>query len=1003
MTTLTIDIKGRDGFSRVAQAVEQGALRLRDSLAGISSGEDLGKGADPLLRMADALDRAGTAAGRFSGGADSLKGVSRRFTALSSGLTKLDKVADTLQKRSSFFSRLADDLGKIGDAADKIGRATKGLRSLAKGAEAAARETRKAKEEAEALGEAGAQKGTQRLTGSLGRLEKVADSLNQKFGTVGKGGKGMAADLDRIGKKIEATTDGFDKLRNATDAVGDTLQALLGRRGRKIADAIEDNIEDPAERAEVALRELEKAAKQTPNALDRANAGFGRLKGEVELLVAKAGPVGGLIAGGFIAGGAAALAFAVKLSGAVVSAFEDVAAAAISNSKTLERGADNASNAWDNLRATIGTALLGGIQQGRATLDGFARIFDRLSDKIEENSDTIRSSFITAVKAADITLDLFKPTILGTALAFGLLADAVVAPSRAVNVFVAALENGEDVLVALKKAASDVALDGFTANILKAVNGAFGLKKDLVGAVTESGDAADQTKRSFAAWADEYERLEDIASKSRLPDLAGADAAQIESLARQDVLAAQERRRKIGAIEQELAQDKLRNQAETNKALQERERLFREQSALEERSQVLSGFARQARAEEKFLDQQKKGREAAAKRLSELRQQAREDAQRQVQVEERQEQQSASQLQSRVQSLRNLERQQSALADQTQRLAQENKGFMGVLQEDINTQRELARVYGEAALRLEKQYAQQKAVEEQQKRQKQEDQQRAQSLRQVTQELRAQGQAQQQLLALVERGDLGGLERRRVELERQVALEKQVRDELALRLAMEASISGTGSKAFEALNAQLDASAQKVTRLTSALESTRQAVEGVNWGDAFARGFEEATSQAGQSVAEFGKNTASALSNTFTTVFAGIGEGFTAALAGGADGADVARKVAGQVASIWGDLFLARAAAEFWINPAAGVGLALAGGGLKALAARWGGAGGGSSASSASRGSRSVSAAASRTRETVAPASTDAGQRPLNLHLDDFYSVRGYLKESRHDDNRRAR
>jgi hypothetical protein len=93
-------------------------------------------------------------------------------------------------------------------------------------------------------------------------FDVAIDGVSEAAKDLAKLGASMATQGARIKKEIEATTDGFDDFRNSVDATLDTIR-IFGRGSSQMADAIEDNIRDPALRAKLALEQLQKESSRT--------------------------------------------------------------------------------------------------------------------------------------------------------------------------------------------------------------------------------------------------------------------------------------------------------------------------------------------------------------------------------------------------------------------------------------------------------------------------------------------------------------------------------------------------------------------------------------------------------------------------------------------------------------------------------------------------------------------------------------------------------------------
>ena len=107
-------------------------------------------------------------------------------------------------------------------------------------------------------------------TNIITRFEIEAENQNAALSEVSER-------LEKVGKTLEKSTDGFDKLRSAVDATGDRLR-LFGKRGRALADSIEDHIEDPVERARLAMHHFRIQAARTQDGVDKFGQQLGRFR-----------------------------------------------------------------------------------------------------------------------------------------------------------------------------------------------------------------------------------------------------------------------------------------------------------------------------------------------------------------------------------------------------------------------------------------------------------------------------------------------------------------------------------------------------------------------------------------------------------------------------------------------------------------------------------------------------------------------------------------------------
>lgn len=141
----------------------------------------------------------------------------------------------------------------------------------------------------------------QRLADHNKRLDKLAKAATRSVEGQGKSLQDISKDWRETARDLDKATEGFDAMRQQVDQVGDSLR-LFGPRGRAIADAIEDGIEDPAERAERALKALNRELARQPSRLDKVNNFLRRQGAELEILRARLGPVGTLLGGAVAAG-----------------------------------------------------------------------------------------------------------------------------------------------------------------------------------------------------------------------------------------------------------------------------------------------------------------------------------------------------------------------------------------------------------------------------------------------------------------------------------------------------------------------------------------------------------------------------------------------------------------------------------------------------------------------------------------------------------------------------
>jgi hypothetical protein len=198
------------------------------------------------------------------------------------------------------------------------------------------------------------------------RFEVEAENQNQQLGEV-------SSKLEKVGKQLEKSTDGFDKLRSAVDATGDRLR-IFGKKGKAIADAIEDNIADPIERARLSMKHFRIMTSRTETGVGKFGKALGRFKVDVAVADQQFSEFGlsfarmGIAAA---AAGAALVAFGVKSVGAFIA-------------KNVE-----AKESTDGLTAAFTTLQeeVGGLIFQRAGLGGF---FDDMSTGLRGVADEVR-------------------------------------------------------------------------------------------------------------------------------------------------------------------------------------------------------------------------------------------------------------------------------------------------------------------------------------------------------------------------------------------------------------------------------------------------------------------------------------------------------------------------------------------------------------------------------------------------------------------------------------
>jgi hypothetical protein len=184
--------------------------------------------------------------------------------------------------------------------------------------------------------------------------------------------------LEKVAKELEKSTDGFDKLRSNVDATTDRLR-IFGTRARGLADAIDDHIRDPVERARIALQHFERISNRAPNKLDKLNDAVGRGRVQWEAFKEQLGPMGQLI-GGVVAG--AVLALAVAIGKQLVDAVQ----AYIKSDKDMQASVSSADAAWKRLQITIGKNVAETLKL-KDGIDGTATALDALNELMTSTDD----------------------------------------------------------------------------------------------------------------------------------------------------------------------------------------------------------------------------------------------------------------------------------------------------------------------------------------------------------------------------------------------------------------------------------------------------------------------------------------------------------------------------------------------------------------------------------------------------------------------------------------
>lgn len=227
----------------------------------------------------------------------------------------------------------------------------------------------------------------------LDRLNTIGLRLNATAEDMDKSLSEVNQSFEKIADKAERSTDGFDRLRGAVDATTDRLR-IFGQRGRAIADAIDDNISDPAERAERAAAELRRELSRTPTTLDKLNSAFGRGQAKLDIFAARLGPVGlGLGAAGVAGALGVATAGTLALSAAMDVAITS-SAQFISSNDALSSSASGLDDSFESLVLTLGAAITGG-EDFKGVIDEVSKAVDSATSFIAKHSDEIGGFFRT--------------------------------------------------------------------------------------------------------------------------------------------------------------------------------------------------------------------------------------------------------------------------------------------------------------------------------------------------------------------------------------------------------------------------------------------------------------------------------------------------------------------------------------------------------------------------------------------------------------------------------
>lgn len=238
-----------------------------------------------------------------------------------------------------------------------------------------------------ALKDSGATKGLKamrqgavNLNKTFGGLKKVSTQLREQYGAFSK-------EMKAVADSIEATTDGFDRLRNAADAVIDTVRGL-GKGANDLGNLLEDSVSNPALRAKEGVRLLDAQMRVQNSTLRKLQDRLGIAK------VRFAGFVGGVKNMERILNlsKAAILGVAGAFTGALARGFK----ATLDNSKRARRSFERMKRAADQVFVNLLHALTGG--QLTRGIDSITGAFENLAKMIQTHRRTIFDFAITSAR-----------------------------------------------------------------------------------------------------------------------------------------------------------------------------------------------------------------------------------------------------------------------------------------------------------------------------------------------------------------------------------------------------------------------------------------------------------------------------------------------------------------------------------------------------------------------------------------------------------------------------
>lgn len=299
------------------------------------------------------------------------------FPGLAQGAGEFDKIRKGAERARDEFGRFIKAGTQAAPALRKVGdQAAQGLGGAANAAGEAVK----------ALAE---------IPPTLDVMLKSIDKTNDGFKDFGSGFNKKA---DEIGRKLDSSTEGIDRLRQSVDATVDPLR-LFGKRGIDLANAIDD-IPDPARRSALALKLLKEQA--NPGAMEKINRKWANFNSEMELLRVRAGvllPVfSSMVAGiGNVvrAAIAAAAAIAVGFVGGLAAGFK----LALEGNKKLKATFDGLERSAKKFVSTAAQIVIGLIGIDTHAKDATTAI-DSITKAMVDNQSTVRVFAATLLEAA---------------------------------------------------------------------------------------------------------------------------------------------------------------------------------------------------------------------------------------------------------------------------------------------------------------------------------------------------------------------------------------------------------------------------------------------------------------------------------------------------------------------------------------------------------------------------------------------------------------------------